>query len=152
MLSPLLNLSTVNGINSAFNFGLLNVPERVAAINYSAAFLENCNYTVGLVFLDVILGVGLLIAGSFIPTYREKFKSYGRRLLKEFFIMLVAFNTLNISYSAGLEFTYNKSILGIVFASLCLTLPLIAMVMIASMEKTDFGEFVGLFKTKDCTK
>jgi hypothetical protein len=151
LLSPLMNLTSVNGVNSAFDFEKGAVPERVAAINYSAAFLANCNYTVLLVFVDVIVGLSLLGAATFMPAHRERLKGYGRRLLKEFFVMLVSFNSLNIGFSAGLEFAYSRSAAGIFCAALCLSLPIIAIVLLLTLEKTDFGEFVALFR-KNCIK
>jgi hypothetical protein len=152
LLSPLMNLTSVNGVNSAFDFEKGAVPERVAAINYSAAFLANCNYTVLLVFVDVIIGLSLLGAATFMPAHRERLKGYGRRLLKEFFVMLVSFNSLNIGFSAGLEFAYNRSAAGIFCAALCLSLPIIAIVLLLTQDKSDFGEFVALFRSRDCTK
>jgi hypothetical protein len=97
-----MNLTAVNGLNSAFDFERGTVPEQVAAINYRAAFLANCNFTVLLVFLDIVAGLVLLGVAKLVPVHREQLKGYGRRLLKEFFVMLVSFNSLNIGFSAGL--------------------------------------------------
>lgn len=147
-----MNLTVVNGYNSAFNFGKGSVPERVAAINYCDAFLANCNFTVLLVFIDIFFGLMFLVLARLYPHRGRQFKNYGRRLLKEFFVMLVSFNSVNIGFSAGLEFIYSRSAIGIFCATVCLLLPIISILLLVIQEKSNFGEFVDLFRSKDCTK
>lgn len=66
--------------------------------------------------------------------------------------MLVAFNSINIGYSAGLEFTYNESTIGSVLSGICLSLPIIAVVLLFVLDQSDFGEFVDLFRNENCIK
>lgn len=82
LLSPLMNLSVVNGINYAFDFPQGFVPERVSAINYSAAFLSNCNFMFALIFADIVLGFLLIGLSYLIPVLKDRLRNFGRRLLK----------------------------------------------------------------------
>jgi hypothetical protein len=108
LLFPITNLKFGNGINSFSNFNTTVLPERVQAIHYSAEFIENCNYTVWLAAADVLIGLIVYLLGKIWLKYNNMLEKLGRRIMKEFFIMIVSFNTLNICYSAGLQFTYGK--------------------------------------------
>lgn len=151
LLSPLMNLTAINGFNYAFDFGKGVVPERIAAINYSAAFLANCNYMVSLIFIDILIGLLLRSIAKLLPSHCRKLRNYGRRIMKEFFIMLVSFNSINIGFSAGLEFVYNRSAVGIFCSVICLLLPIAAIGILFTQAKANLGEFIALFKNKDCT-
>jgi hypothetical protein len=62
--------------------------------------------------------------------------------MKEYFIMIVSFNTLNICYSAGLQFAYGKEqpILKIRVTIVRLCLPLAAsMMLLFDKNFEDYG-------------
>lgn len=60
------------------------------------------------VLADVVVGFGIYCIGSLIPSsiYKQKMQSAGLRILKEYLLMLIMFNTFNIGYSAGLQVSY----------------------------------------------
>jgi hypothetical protein len=87
--------------------------------------------------------------------YKSTLEKVGRLMMKEYFIMIVSFNTLNICYSAGLQFTYGKEqlILNMAVTVACLCLPLAAIMMLLFDRKfEDYGEFKSHFKTIDSLK
>jgi hypothetical protein len=108
LLFPITNLKFANGINSFSKFNTTVLPNRIQAIHYSAEFLGNCSYTVWLAVADVLIGLIVYLLGKVWLKYNNMLEKLGRRIMKEFFIMIVSFNTLNICYSAGLQFTYGK--------------------------------------------
>jgi hypothetical protein len=132
LLFPITNFKFVNGINSFSKFNTTVLPETVRAIHYSAEFIGNCNYTVWLVSADVLIGLIVYLLAEIWLKYDNNLEKLGKRIMKEYFIMVVSFNTLNICYSAGLQFTYGKQqpILNIAVTVACLCLPLAASMMI----------------------
>ncbi len=61
------------------------------------------------------------------PKFSEKLSKIGNHMLKEYLLMLSLFNILNISYSAGLQFTYGKSLFSVnsIVAVLSMLVPII---------------------------
>lgn len=142
-LAPLMKLGMVNGINSMVDFNSSAVPNRVSAIDYAAEFLHNVNYMLVLVLADLLIGTILYVVGSFVPKYKEKMQEVGLRMLKEYFLMLVLFNSFNIAYSAGLQFTYCETLISLnsAVAVLALLLPIGAGVAVTVADPKHFGEF-----------
>jgi hypothetical protein len=125
LLSPLMNLKIVNGINSQIDPTSSAVPDRVRSIGYEADFLANMNYMLWLIAADVALGLIVYGVGALVPAKKEVIQNVGKRILKEYLLMIVLFNTFNIAYSAGLQFTYNSdSVVDMVFAAVALLAPL----------------------------
>lgn len=125
------------------------MPRRVSAINYEAEFLSNVNYMLWLVLADVIIGASLYFVASLVPTYKEKMQEIGLRMLKEYLLMLVLFNTFNFAYSAGLQFTYAKTLVSVnsLVAVSAMLLPLVAAVAVTFTDPKQFGEFKNHYRS-----
>lgn len=143
LLEPMMSLGIVNGINSQLSFNTSEVPRRVSAIHYEAEFLSNVNYMLWLVLADAIVGALLYVVGSFVPKHKEKMQEIGLRMLKEYLLMLVLFNTFNLTYSAGLQFTYCETLVSLnsAVAAVSLLLPLGAAIAVTATDPKQFGEF-----------
>ena len=155
LLSPLMNMSIVNGFNLNLTSNTSLLPNRVRGIGYNQLLVGNFNIMLGLMLVDVLIASVLLIAGLVRPTFRAKSRSVAMHMLKEYLLMMVVFNCFNIAYGAGIELTYlDKSnplfSTSLIVTSLSLALPLVMMGAIVFTEKEEFGEFSRLYK-KDST-
>ena len=132
VIVPLLDLRTVNGINSFMTGTTDQLPESIGSIAYFSEFLANCSYTVWLIGLDIIVGILLLIIARCRHSYHSLPSLIAKRMLMEYFVMLVAFNSLNICYSSGLQLIYGSStnISSMVSMTLCLAMVLGAIVLL----------------------
>ena len=70
LLYPILDLKTVNGINTFMSFGNADLPERVRALNLSREFVGNCSYTVWLAPIVLVLGAVVYFAGRLTNSHR----------------------------------------------------------------------------------
>lgn len=82
LLSPLMNLKIVNGINSQISYGESDVPDRIHSIGYEAEFLSNMNYMLWLILADVAVGLIIYTVGSFVPAKKELLQDIGKRIMK----------------------------------------------------------------------
>ncbi len=70
LLYPVLDLKTVNGINTFMSFDNAELPERVRALNLSREFVGNCSYTVWLAPIVLVLGAVVYFAGRLSNSHR----------------------------------------------------------------------------------
>ena len=149
LLSPLMNMSIVNGYNPSILSEHFGVPNRIKTIGYKEEFLNNFSLMFGLVLVEIIVALGILAIGSLLPNLRVKSKMISMRMLKEYLLMLAVFNSLNIAYSLGIQTTYGSPDLQVpnIIAGLCaLGLPIAMVSVMIFAEKTEFGEFMTHYK------
>lgn len=110
LLSPLMNMSIVNGYNpEILQKDTYGMPKRVREIGYDTVFINNFGVMFALVLVDIVVAVGVLTVGYLVPKYNETTKNIAKRMLKEYLLMLVTFNSLNIAYSVGVSTSYSKA-------------------------------------------
>lgn len=142
-----MNASIVHG----FNFDLngeedLKVPIRVKSIGYGSGMVQNVNFMLGLILLEVTVAAVIFAVGKVFPSFAATSEKITSLMLKKYLLALVLFNTLNISYCAGLQFMYGDIndplyVLDVVIAVVSLALPLLMLGFLAFSDKTHFGEF-----------
>jgi heme exporter protein D len=108
LLYPITTLKSVNGINSFLEFNTTKLPERIRVIHYSAEFLGNYSYIVWLTIAVVFVCLMVYFVGKIWLKYRDILQKVGLRIMKRYFVMIISFNTFNICYSAGLQFSYGE--------------------------------------------
>lgn len=107
LLAPLMNLSIVNGYNLDLSQSVSMLPNRVREIQYDELLLNNFNIMLGLMLVEIVVAGVLLIVGTFMPSFRQKSRSIAKHMLKEYLLMMVIFNSYNVSYSLGLQLAYS---------------------------------------------
>ena len=142
-----MNSSIVQG----FNFHVeseedLKVPIRVKSIGYGSGMVRNINFMLGLILLEMIVAAVVFAVGKVVSSFAGTSSQVTGLMLKKYLLVLVLFNTFNISYSAGLQFMYGDSSnqfykLNIATVIASLVLPIIMIVLILATDKTHFGEF-----------
>lgn len=151
LLSPLMNMSMVHGINLNLTNSTLLLPNRVREIGYSQVLLSNLNIMLGLMVADVLIAAIIYCLGYMIPSIRSKTQVIAKHMLKEYLMMLVIFNSLNTAYSVGLQFTYLDSsnpyfVASIIGTVVSLLLPLAMVAAVVFSDKKEFGEFSSHYK------
>lgn len=152
LLIPLLRFEVVNGISSFRAGSGKGVPEPIAAIGYSGEFLCNCNYPVWIAISILTVGGIFCLAAKILPTNcKNKLWLIGNTVIKDYFLAVVAFSTLNIFYSAGIQLVYGLEdpISNNVQMTIDVLLPVIVVVlMLSSNPQTNhyFGTFRSHFK------
>lgn len=144
LLSPLMNMSIVNGYNPPLFDQHANVPRRIRVIGYCEEFLNNFSVMLALILVEIIAALGVLAVGKVIPAYGERCRAIAMRMLKEYLMMLTVFNSLNLAYSLGIEATYGRSDIhtpNIIAGVVSLVLPLAMIGVLALTNRKEFGEF-----------
>lgn len=109
LLTPLMNMKGLNGLNIPFaNSDSSILPKRVKSIGYSPNFLDNCSVMLILVLAEMAVALIIYFLAFLIKSQSPRLYKIAKRMLKEFLLTLLVFNSFNIAYSAGIHFTYSK--------------------------------------------
>jgi hypothetical protein len=105
----------------------------------------------GIMVVEMLVAAGILVAGLFIPTFRAKSRTIAKHMLKEYLLMMVIFNSFNISYSIGVQSAYIDSSnslypTSVAIAAISLLFPLAMVGIIIFTDKKEFGEFSSHYK------
>lgn len=150
LLSPLMNLSIVNGINlNLFQRNTADLPDRIREIGYNVDFLSNINAMLGLMVAWTVVSASVYVVGFFVVSAKEKLQNIAKRMLKEYLLMLLAFNSYNIAFSFGLQVIYNQSssmVFNVAAGALAVASFAAMIATIQFSESSSFGEFISHYK------
>ena len=80
------------------------MPEQLKEMEMYSSFVNNFNIMELLMIAELVVAVTVIVVSVIIQS--KKGKKVGLRLLKEGFLTLILFNSLNIGYSAGIHWEY----------------------------------------------
>lgn len=151
LLSPLMNMSIVNGFNLNLTSSTSLLPNRVREIGYNQLLFGNFNIMLGIMVLDIVVACIILCVGMIKSTFRAKSRTIAQHMLKEYLLMMVIFNCFNVAYGVGIEFTYLDSsnpeyLTSLAITVLSLALPFAMIAAIIFSNRKEFGEFSNLYK------
>jgi hypothetical protein len=146
-----MNLSIVNGYNMDLSSTVSMLPNRVREIHYDQLLLNNFNVMLALMLLEMVVAGVLLAVGMCVPSFRTKSRTVAKHMLKEYLLMMVIFNSFNISYSLGVQVAYSDTqhdlfSLSIAVTAISILLPLAIVGVIIFTSKKEFGEFSSHYK------
>ena len=128
-LAPFAGMREMNGLNLAFFDEEIQLPLMTQELGVSAAFLNNCNLMVLLMFCVGVVGLVLYQFGQLLGL--DKCKYAGTLLLKQGLLTLMIFNALNLAFSAGIHWKYASEEEGalIIWSSVILYMTIVLLVV-----------------------
>ncbi len=104
-----MNMSMVHGFNPQMVSSQALLPKRVREIGYTESYTNNAG------LMTIVMVVEAAVAGvlALVAYYRKDpesvLQSVSEKMLKEYLLAIVTFNSLNIGYSFGLLAGYDSS-------------------------------------------
>lgn len=149
LLSPLTAMGYITGLDQRASSGLVSVPNRVYALQYSSELFSSLNYSMALLFLPLLVGGILFALSKCLKTQSEKLRNWALTSLCDYEFTATMFLAYHAAVGTLVMVMYMapSSLFAVSLAEAGVFLIIAAaMATLLKMRPSHFGQYKSAFK------